>query len=152
MIIFIILGVLIVGLFSFLAAAKSRKKTAGVINNKDAIETPIKAKALLTEREKICFARLIQVPNCYVFPQVCLGAILQTDGWKTCNRFNRKIADYVVTDLNFNILAVIELDDKTHDNKLDADKERDAMLHKAGYKTLRYRDIPSTKQLIKDIF
>ena len=73
-------------------------------NNKHG-ETPIVAKRLLTEHEKVLFSRLIQLPNCHVFVQVSLAAFLHTNGWKTRNRFIRKIADFVITDSNLNILA-----------------------------------------------
>ena len=66
-------------------------------NNKHG-ETPIVAKRLLTEHEKVLFSRLIQLPNCHVFVQVSLAAFLHTNGWKTRNRFIRKIADFVITD------------------------------------------------------
>lgn len=115
-------------------------------------ETPIIAKRLLTDHEKVLFNQLIQLPNCHVFVQVSLAAFLHTNGWKTRNRFIRKIADFVVTDSNLNILAVIELDDKSHDNKVEADMARDKMIQTAGYKTLRYRKMPTINQLYNDIF
>lgn len=120
-------------------------------NNKHG-ETPIVAKRLLTEHEKVLFSRLIQLPNCHVFVQVSLAAFLHTNGWKTRNRFIRKIADFVITDSNLNILAVIELDDKSHDNKVEADIARDKMIQTAGYKTLRYRKMPTINQLYNDVF
>ncbi len=115
-------------------------------------ETPIIAKRLLTEQEKVLFSRLIQLPNCHIFVQVSLAAFLHTHGIKTRNKFIRKIADFVITDPNLNILAVIELDDKSHDNKIDADKARDKMIQTAGYKTLRYRKMPTINQLYNDVF
>lgn len=115
-------------------------------------ETPIIAKKLLTDHEKVLFNQLIQLPNCHVFVQVSLAAFLHTNGWKTRNRFIRKIADFVVTDSNLNILAVIELDDKSHDNKVEADMARDKMIQTAGYKTLRYRKMPTVEQLYNDIY
>ena len=42
-------------------------------NNKHG-ETPIVAKRLLTEHEKVLFSRLIQLPNCHVFAQVSLDS------------------------------------------------------------------------------
>lgn len=123
-------------------------------NSKDdkSSDTPIIAKKLLTEHEKKLFNQLIQLPNCHVFAQVSLAAFLHTQGWKTRNKFIRKIADFVITDPNLNILAVIELDDKSHDNKIDADKARDKMIQTAGYKTLRYRKMPTINQLYNDVF
>lgn len=132
-------------LYGFVGNASTKK------NSKNG-ETPIIAKRLLTEHEKILFNQLIQLPNCYVFTQVSLAAFLHTSGWKTRNKFIRKIADFVITDRNLNILAVIELDDKSHDNKVEADMARDKMIQTAGYKILRYRKMPTVDQLYSDVF
>lgn len=124
-------------------------------NDKDKVtstgDTPIYAKRLMTEHEKTMFTQLKGLPGCHIFCQVSLGAILRTKSWKTRNKFSQKIADFVVTDQNLNILAVIELDDKSHDNKQEQDNARDNMLKAAGYKVLRYRTVPSQEQLTHDI-
>lgn len=113
---------------------------------------PVLSNPLMTEHEKTMFGELHQaVPECYIFVQVALGAILQTKSRHARKRFNRLIADFVITDNNFNILAVIELDDKSHDNKQEQDAKRDAMLHEAGYKVLRYRYMPDKQKLRNDI-
>ena len=39
----------------------------------------------------------------------------------------------------------------THLYKVEEDKFRDHMLHEAGYRVLRYTEIPNVKQLHKDI-
>jgi len=55
------------------------------------------------------------------------------------NRFDRKVADYVICARNtFQVVAIIELDDRTHDYKKEKDAERDAMLNAAGYRTERF--------------
>lgn len=114
--------------------------------------TPIKPSYLMSEHEKTMFNELIQsVPECYIFPQVAFGAILWTQSYASRNRYNRKIADFVVADRQFNILAIIELDDKSHDKKEIQDAERDAMLKEAGYKVLRYRHMPDKQKLRADI-
>jgi len=102
-------------------------------------------KPLLTANEKEFFGRLIEaLPDFYVFPQVAMGAILQPAATKTDKRnyyrirgtFAQKIVDYVVCDKALNIVALIELDDRTHSTKRDA--QRDAMTTQAGYVVLRY--------------
>ena len=114
--------------------------------------TPIKPQYLITNYEKIMFSELRDaVPECYIFVQVSFGAILWSASQATRNRYNRKITDFVVTDNAFNILAVIELDDKSHDGKKQQDAERDAMLKEAGYKVLRYRHMPDKQKLRADI-
>lgn len=142
----IVLAIVISVFFGVIGSKKHTKQSQDSTS-----ETPIYAKRLMTEHEKTMFTQLKGVPGCHIFCQVSLGAILRTKSWKTRNRFSQKIADYVVTDQDFNILAVIELDDKSHDNKKAQDKERDDMLKEAGYKVLRYRIVPNSQQLAHDI-
>lgn len=114
--------------------------------------TPIYAKAILTRREQQFFDVLQQaLPQVYIFPQVSFSAILTTKGFYTRSQFNRKIADFVLCDSNLNIMAIIELDDSSHKGREQQDAARDAMLNEAGYPVLRYAQIPSSAQIIKDM-
>ena len=120
-----------------------------------------KARELLTENEKEFFNRLIlALPNHYVFPQVALGAILEPNArkntrkfWRARASFSQKIADYVVCDNDLKIVAIIELDDRTHNQ--GKDQKRDAMLDKAGYRVIRWKskskpDIEQIQNKLKD--
>lgn len=49
-----------------------------------------------------------------------------------------KIVDFVVTSKDGKTLFVVELDDKTHDDKKLADATRDLILSKAGIPTVRF--------------
>lgn len=114
----------------------------------------IRKSYLMTNHEKTMFGELRQsVPECNIFVQVSFSAILWSPSQATRNKYNRKIIDFVITDQNFNILAVIELDDKSHDTQeqQEKDQERDNILKTAGYKVLRYRYMPPKDQLRKDI-
>lgn len=111
----------------------------------------ITAKKLMTKREKVMFAVLLKaLPDCFVFSQVCLGAILNAP-YQHRGRFAQKMADYVVTDDEFNILAVIELDDRSHIGKEKKDAKRDEMVEAGGHKALRYPNIPPRKELRQDV-
>lgn len=102
-------------------------------------------KNLLSDNEKEFYNRLLKSKpqSWHILSQVAMAAILISKsglGRKTTNsiryRFNRKIIDFAVFDKDFNLLFVIELDDKTHNKERDA--ERDAMLLAAGIKTVRF--------------
>lgn len=102
-----------------------------------------KAKALLTENEKEFFSRLVEaLPKHHVFPQVSLGALLQASAgnrkehFRIRATFSQKIADFVICDRDLKVVAVVELDDRTHNPANDA--KRDAMLNEAGYRTIRW--------------
>lgn len=107
---------------------------------------------ILSKHEKKMFWLLRELaPNDFVFIQVSLGEILWTKLNKTRMRFNQKRADFVLCDTEFNIKAIIELDDSSHDGREEKDAQRDAMLKEAGYTVLRYRGVPDRKKLRADI-
>ena len=105
----------------------------------------IRRKPLLTPNETEFFHRLQRsLPAYRVFPQVSFAALLTDDGqlsrqarWTLRARFDRKIADYVVCEAgSLKVVALIELDDSTHD--ASADRQRDAITRAAGYRTFRF--------------
>jgi hypothetical protein len=106
----------------------------------------IRRKALLTPNETEFFHRLQRALPAYrVFPQVSFAALLTDDGalsrqarWALRAKFDRKIADFVVCEAaNLKVVALIELDDRTHD--ASADRQRDAITKSAGYRTFRFQ-------------
>ncbi|MGK5013623.1 DUF559 domain-containing protein [Janthinobacterium sp. HLS12-2] len=66
-------------------------------------------------------------------------------------RFDRKVADFVLCSQQLNVIAIIELDDRSHAGRERHDKERDAMLRLAGYVTLRYVNFPTQQALRADV-
>jgi len=113
-------------------------------SNNSNVDSQYKSKALMSDNEFEFFQRLVQaLPQYYIFPQVSFGAFLQANAsdFKEKSRirltFCQKIADYVIYDKDKKIIAIIELDDKMHD--IEKDKKRDAMVAKAGYKTIRFQ-------------
>ncbi|KAA0924793.1 DUF2726 domain-containing protein [Psychrobacter sp. ANT_H56B] len=144
----VIMVVIVLFVLNAMKGDKSKKEKQTTKSTK----TEIKSSHLMTAHEKTMFGELKQsVPECHIFVQVALGAILWTSSYATRNKFSQKIADFVITDQNFKILAVIELDDKSHNGKEAKDAERDEMLREAGYKVLRYPVMPPKNQLRSDI-
>ncbi|MHA4871597.1 DUF2726 domain-containing protein [Duganella sp. PWIR1] len=101
--------------------------------------------------EKMFLTLTSALPECTVLAQVSLQALLETESMSDRNRFNRKYADFVICSKLLTPIAVIELDDASHNRKTAEDADRDAMLQNAGYQTLRYRQIPTAEQLQADI-
>lgn len=110
-----------------------------------------KRKRLMTEREQAMHNRLTQaLPDFVVLAQVSFGALLTARAYAVRNTFDRKIADFVVCDRAFQVLAVIELDDASHKGKAEKDSERDALLTSTGYRVLRYANIPDIDRVRAD--
>jgi very-short-patch-repair endonuclease len=110
------------------------------------------ARRPLTQFEEKMFIALCEaLPECTVLAQVTFQALLDTPEIADRNRFNRKSADFVICSKLLTPIAVVELDDASHNTKNDRDADRDAMLQNAGYQTIRYRKIPTGEQIQADI-
>lgn len=126
---------------------RGRQKT---LNSLSALQ--LTARRPLTAREEQMFFILTAtLTDCVTLAQVPLAALLTAKHQPDRNRFDRKIADFLICTKTLTPIAVIELDDNTHNNKKAADADRDAMLRNAGYQTIRYRDIPPANQIRQDI-
>lgn len=109
-------------------------------------EAKFKPKPLLTANEMEFLARLeAAAPELRIFPQVAMGALMEPAVprgdrkayYRLRGMFSQKIVDFVAQRRSDGgIVAVIELDDRTHD--ADKDARRDEMLKSAGYRILRW--------------
>lgn len=116
-------------------------------------------RALLTENEKEFLGRLEEAfPGHRIMVQVCMGALMapavrggSADYLSIRGRFAQKIVDFVVLDEALEVVALVELDDRTH--RVDKDAVRDAMTASAGYVTLRYhsRQKPGPEAIRADL-
>jgi hypothetical protein len=108
-------------------------------------EWPFYAKKALTKPEQVLYYRLVAaLPEFIVLAQVQLSRVLgikkghNSNHWN--NRINRMSLDYVVCLKDFTVVAVVELDDKTHlkAHRIDADSKKEKALTSAGIKLLRW--------------
>lgn len=142
-----LLVVAVVSLIGVKLKHRARQKNS---NSLSALQ--LTAKRPLTAREEQMFFILTDtLSDCVILAQVPLAALLTAKHRPDRNRFDRKIADFLVCTKTLTPIVVIELDDNTHNNKKAADADRDAMLKNAGYQTIRYRDIPRPTQIRQDI-
>jgi very-short-patch-repair endonuclease len=111
----------------------------------------IRKRRPLTEREQSMYFRLCSTfPELVVLSQVSFSALLISQQQSTRNGYNRKVADFVLCTKAFDVLAVIELDDKSHKGREAADEVRDSWLKSAGLRIVRYPQIPDAVQLLTD--
>jgi uncharacterized protein DUF2726 len=108
----------------------------------------VRGRALLTSNELEFLGRLeAAVPEFRFHSQVAMGALLEPAFPKKIDpraymsirgTFSQKIVDFVVQDRTTGaVLAVVELDDRTHDAAKD--NKRDAMLQEGGYRIVRWQ-------------
>ena len=137
---------LAIGLLVFVALA--RKKAAQ--SSSGFVDKP-KARPPLTAREQAMYNRLVQtLPDLVVLPQVSFGALLTARTRAARSSFSRKIADFVVCDRSFKVVAVVALGDKNSKGKSQRDQDRDALLVEAGYRVLRYPRVPDVGRVEAD--
>lgn len=106
----------------------------------------------LTDREQAMFNRLTQsLPDSVVMPQVAFSALLTARARQTRNTFDRKVADFVICDRAFQVLAIVELDDKSHAGKEARDARRDQILSDSGYRVIRYPNVPDIDRVRADL-
>lgn len=138
--IFLILLVVVIA-FAFLAFIKfkSQKISSNEI-------WPFYAKKPFPQPEQVLYFRLTQaLPEHIILAQVQLSQLLGVkkgsnhQSW--LNRINRMSADFVVCKKDSTIVAVIELDDATHQQakRQEADAKKDKALSAAEIKIIRWQ-------------
>ena len=104
-------------------------------------------KALMTAREQAMYWRLKETfPTSVVLAQVAFSALV-TSELKHRNHFDRKVADFVLCDPSLKAQFVIELDDASHKGRERQDAARQKILTRAGYKVLRFANVPDQDDL-----
>ncbi len=150
----IFLLILIVVVLAVLAAKKKAE------TDSDSGEWPFYPRKPLSAPEQVLYFRLIKaLPEHIVLGQVQLSRLLgvkkgnNTQAW--LNRINRMSADFVVCNKDSTVVAVIELDDATHNGEKSQqrDAKKDKALAAAGIKVYRWqaKAIPDESQ-IKETF
>lgn len=115
-------------------------------------EQPKARRTILTKNEQPTFNRLMAAhPEYIILGQVSFSALLTAKSQAARNKLNRKVADFVVCDKSFTVIAVIELDDSSHAGRARQDAERDSLLTRAGYKVLRYKTTPDLETVKRDL-
>lgn len=107
---------------------------------------PFIVKRPLTTPEQVLYFRLVEtLPDQVILAQVQLSRFLGVkkghDYQAWINRVNRMSADFVVCAKDASVLAVIELDDSSHDRpgRQDADARKEKALTAAGIRLIRWR-------------
>lgn len=145
---FAIVGIFLIAIM-ILAILSVLKK--GESKNRNAKRNPIEGKRIITMNEQPTFMKLKEaLPEHIILAQVAFSAFMTAQGYATRNLFNRKVADFVVLDKAFNIVAIVELDDSSHKGKEKFDAERDTLIQEAGFKVIRYKRTPELAQIHRD--
>jgi Protein of unknown function (DUF2726) len=106
---------------------------------------PVAARRLLTEREGSLYQSLVTLyPDHKLFIQVALSQLIDVDRKHPQSesiraRYKQLVADFVLCRADLSIVAVIELDDPTHEwpKRQEADARKNKVLADAGIRLIR---------------
>jgi len=107
----------------------------------------LKARPVMSEREQAMYRRLKETcPGSDVLAQVALPALVSS-AREHRGRFDRLVADFVLCDASMKVQVVIELADPDRKKRPRADALREKVLARAGYKVLRFANVPDQDDL-----
>ena len=108
---------------------------------------PLSARSLLSERENEFYHHLLALyPHHQIFVQVALSQLINVDRNHPERdsiraRYKQLVADFVLCGQDLRVIAVIELDDRSHEraDRQDADARKNKALADAGIRLVRIR-------------
>ena len=133
---------IILAVLCIVAASVRRKRSA------PAGEWPLVGRPILTKCEREWHQAMLRAcPGHHVFAQVSLSQLiaLEPDVAKPTalrNHFQQLVADFVICRADYDVLAVIEVDDASHErpSRRDSDARKQKAVESAGFRFVR---IPS---------
>lgn len=144
MTLFIVIGSLLLFLM-LIIAWRSLEKTD---RRQDSI---LKQRAIFNINEQLTFTRLKEIlPDCIILAHVSFDALLTTKLYRTRHKYRNMVADFVILDEYYQILAIVALDDPMSLRRMQNEQYQDALLSMAGYRVIRYDDVPEYYQLRQD--
>ena len=136
-----IVGLLFITVFAVRSLHQNRRQ-----------DSPLKRRGILNISEQITLMRLKAVlPRHTVLAHVSFDALLTTKFAHTRRKYQGLVADFVVLDQQYQVLAIIEIADESYVNRLQQKHYQDSLLELAGYRVLRYSAIPTEQQLREDL-
>lgn len=150
--VFVLVAVVLIALIIAIVIAKRRRTSAGELK----IEWPFYAKHVLSKPEQVLYHRLVTaLPEYIVLAQVQASRVLGVkkgfnfNEWN--NRINRLSYDFVICAKDSTVLAVVELDDKSHEttSRAEADEKKNKATSAAGIRLIRWhvKAIPDQIQI-----
>lgn len=142
---------LIVGIFLGLGLLLVVLKNMGIGGKNSKFK--YKLRQFMSANEEAYFKHFLAIfPDKYIAPQVSMDAVIEPDVALDVKNAEGKNAyqsmrgtikankiDFLILDSNYKPQFIIEIDDNTHNNKQEADAQRDKNLKEASIKTIRIR-------------
>lgn len=107
----------------------------------------------ISTHQQTMFLRLKQaLPEHHVFTQMRFSTFLTAKSYTVRLKLQQKVADFVIVDQNFDVIAVIDMKDGTAKNRDQQHHEYDIVFEDVGIAMMRYSDVPTIEQIQSDVF
>lgn len=144
MIIYILIGSLLLMCVLYMACK-------GMQGNNKPQDSALKQRAMFNLHEQMTYARLKEIlPNSTILAHVSFDALLTTKYSRTRHKYRNMVADFVVMNPQHQVSAIIAVDDPMVLKRPQNAQYQDALLTLAGYRVIRYEDVPEYAQLRQD--
>lgn len=115
-------------------------------------DSPLKRRGILSISEQIILMRLQAVlPRHTILAHVSFDALLTTKYAHTRRKYQNLMADFVILDQQYQVIAIVEIADASYVNRLNQKHYQDKLLELAGYRVLCYGKIPTEQELRDDL-
>lgn len=120
-------------------------------NNTKQQDSALKQRAIFNINEQLTYTRLKEIlPKHIILAHVSFDALLTTKYHRTRSKYRNMVADFVVLDEHQQITAIVAVDYLMVLKRLQHAQYQDALLAMAGYRVIRYDDVPEYQQLRED--
>ena len=144
MIIYILIGSLLLIYVLYLAWKSLQSSTKQQ-------DSALKQRAVFNMNEQITYTRLKEIlPHTTVLAHVSFDALLTTKYSRTRHKYRNMVADFVLLDEQYQVLGIVALNDPQVLKRPQNTQYQDALLALAGYRVIRYADVPEYHQLRHD--
>lgn len=140
--------IMIGGFLLFVAILMAWRQLSNHEKRKDSI---LKQRSIFNFNEQLTYMRLKEVlPESTILAHVSYDTLLTTKFYRTRNKYRNLVADFVVLDHQHQIIAIVAVDDPLVLKRIQQSQYQDALLRMAGYRVIRYDDVPEYPQLRQD--
>jgi len=115
--------------------------------NKPTGELRARQKKPLTTLEQEVYWRLVEAfPGMVVLAQVALTALITTPR-KDRSRYHHKVVDFAILDRDFQVQALVEIDDQSQASRHTVGEPVRALLELAGYRVFEFGEVPAVDEV-----
>ena len=143
MLMYILIGILVLGCLGLLLNQ--------IALNHRPSDSALKQRAIFSPQQQLTYTRLkMLLPEQHILAQVSFDALLTTKYPRTRYKYRNMVADFVLLDRDYHIVAMVTLNESHALKRLRNADYQDDLLKMAGYKVLRYQHVPELAELKRD--